>query len=320
MSNLTFLFMVAAAAVLDIFFGRGMPDGVSFAVLPAMAVPIAMAAAPAIGSLVTSMFGKKKSTTVKEDPRVSAARQKLYEFMNTGQFGDFKAGEAYTGSLGDFNPTGIESASLGKLGEFVSGTNPALFSQGESTLTDLLSTDRFDPFSATGEYAPFKQNIEKQLGEGATRLKRNAAFSRSLYSGNTVKQLGKLEEEGQNQLTGKLAELYDQFVGRKINAIPQAFAAAGQEQDMAAQRLGAGFQYGGLERDLGNQEAQSKLAEFVRQRGEMTMPINAAQSVMGSGFSEFKLPGAANPLTETLGNYGQVGIQELIRQMFAKGK
>lgn len=311
MTNLMIFLLFGVGALLDLFFGKGVPDGVYFAIVW---VPAAVTTAAMVAS---SLLKKKKSTKVEEDPRVSAARQKLYEFMNTGQFGDFKAGEAYTGSLGDFTPTGIEQASLGKLSSFVNKSNPALFSLGESTLKDLLSTDRFDPFSATGEYAPFKENVEKQLFEGATRLKRNAAFSRSLYSGNTVKQLGKLEEEGQSQLTGKLAELYDQFVSRKINAIPTAFSAAGQEQEMEAQRLGAGFQYGGLERELETQKAQAKLSEFVRQRQEMTLPINAAGTVLGSGSSQFTLPGGTNPLSDVFGNIGQAGIQELIKQIFS---
>lgn len=279
-----------------------------------MVAPYVIPAVLSAGSTVAGLLGKKK---VKQPPEYRAALGALTNFFQTGKFGNFTAGEAYSGPLGDFDPTDIESESLGRLGSFVQSSTPEIFSTGTQALGELINGDRFDPHSATGEYGAFKQDVENQLAEGATRLKRNAAFSGNLYSSDTVNNLGELEQEGQRQLTGKLGELYDRYVTRKTAAIPMAFDAANQEQALALRPIEAGMQYGGLTRELNTQDAQSRLAQYLRQRQELMLPIQAAGSIVGSniGPSSVSMPGE---FSGVLNQIGQTSIQELIRQLYAK--
>lgn len=251
--------------------------------------------APATGGLSEVGFGMGGSgplnflapnkETVRNDPlqtpEQAAASRFLLDFMKTGKLGDFNLGEEYKGSLGDFNPTDIENASMGRLSSYLAGGRPGIYDTGEKTLQDLLG-EKFDPYSATGEFAPFKADLERNLAEGAGRIKANAAFSGNLYSKNTGKQMGLLEERGQNALQGKLAQLYTDYVNRKASLAPQALNFATTKNALDLAPIEAGLSYGGFTRNLKNQGSSAMLSDYLRRRSEMLMPIQAAGTILGS--------------------------------------
>lgn len=220
-----------------------------------------------------------------ETPEQRAARMKLSQFSQTGQYDlgngkGFNVGEAYGGSLGNFDMTPEEIAANSKLGGFVSSSNPAIFDKGQAALSDLLDPNsRFDPYSSTGEYAPFQAAALKASQEAMGRAKAGAAFSGSLYSKSTGKNLSNIQTDTANTLQSKLAELFQNYTNQKIGAIPQAlnYATTGQNLDLS--KIQAGFQYGGESRDLANQGAQARLSEWLRQRQEMTLPLQTAQNL-----------------------------------------
>lgn len=266
------------------------------------------------GSILSGLLGSKK---VKQPPEIKAAMQALTDFYRTGKLGDYTAGEAYGGEFGDFNPTDIEQQGLGRLSSLVSSGRPEIFDSGTTALNNLLTGDQFDPYSPTGEFASFKTNVEKNLDEGARRIKRNAAFGKSLYSTRTIESLGDLEEEGQNQLTGKLASLYDTYAQRKIAGIPLAFQAATAQQGLDLAPIEASQTYGSLTRNLNTSRLSSTYNDFLRQRQEQGQRVNAAGAILGSnvGPDSLSMP---NAFSGVLNQVGSAGIQELIRQMYAK--
>ncbi len=262
----------------------------------AIAVPLAITAASAVGSFL----GSKKGSTVQQKPLRTGpqaeSEQILLDFAKSGKFGDFEVGgklkgftpgaalegftpgaplegftpgERFGGPLGDFDPTDIEGLGLGKLRGLLQGGLPESLSQAQQTAGAFQSGDRFDPFSETGEFAPFKATVEKNLAEAKDRLKQNAAFQGNLFSSDLVGQLGELEQEGQGQLTGKLAQLFSEFTGRKLDAARLGGDLGAAEEAISQGRIGTASSVGSLTRLLGGQESQAELTEFLRQRGEL---------------------------------------------------
>lgn len=236
---------------------------------------------------------KPKKTTQSQVPletsEQAAARQRLLKFSETGEYGAFKAGTPYGGPLGDFSMSEAERIGQSKLANFVAGGRPEIFDAGAGTLREFLSTDRFDPLAPGGEYAPFKAQVERELQDATTATKRDLAYQGKLYSSEAGKRIGDVQARGQEQLSSKLAELSDKFVQRKLSAIPLAFDAANQEQALNLIPIEASQQYGGLSRQLGDAAAKSKLAEFIRQRQELLLPLNALNSVAGQN-AQFGIP------------------------------
>lgn len=280
---------------------------------------VAQAAAPIItssilagGSLLSGLFGKKK---VELPPEVRAAMQKLTDFYRTGRFGDFKAGEAYKQPFVDSKPTDIEEAGLGRLSSFVTGETPDIFNVGTGAIKDLLQGDKFDPYSPTGEFASFKENLNRELGDASTTLKRNAAYTGNLYSTSAMRDQAELAERGQELTAGKMAELYDKFVSRKLSAIPLALNAGGQQQALEMAPIQASQQFGGLKRELETSRLAATYNDFLRRRDELKLPISAATTLAGGGPTSASIP---NAFSGVLNQVGSVGIQELIRQLFSK--
>ena len=216
-----------------------------------------------------------------ETPEQRQARERLSGFSKTGiyEFGDgrrFTAGEAYGGSLGDFELTPEEIEAQSRLSQLIAGGRGDTFAAGEKALNDLLTTDRFDPYSSTGEFAPFKEAVLRETQEAQGRAKGAAAYSGNLYSKSLGKRQADIEVQATNQLQSKLAQLFSEYTGRKIGGIGEArnYATTGRALDMGG--IEAGFTYGGMSRDLKNDEASSKLGEFLRQRSELMMPIQTA--------------------------------------------
>lgn len=294
--NWKIISLFVAAAILDHFI-PSTAEGASLAIGALGASLIGSGIVGGSGIISSLLNNKKGSTTVSQVPLQTGeereAMQLLLELAKTGTFGDFTAGEKSGLPLGDFEATGIEKEGLNKLTALLQGSLPSSFLAGKNTLEDLLS-DKFDPFNPKGEFKPFKDTVEKNLGESVDRLKRNAAFAKDLFSTNTIKELRNLEEEGQSILTNKLAQLNTDFIDRKASLIPTAGNFGTAEENIKLGRVGASQQFGGLSRILNDTKIQREFQEFLRQRGELQIPINAAGTVASSK-SNFGVPSVTTP-------------------------
>lgn len=253
---------------------------------------IARAAIPyGIGDLVSGGLKPKRTTQDQvplETEEQRQARAKLAQFFNTGQFGDFRAGEDIGLQLGDFNPTETETRGGGVVNDLL-GTVPEQYRLGDDALRDLLQTS---PAAIEAQFSPFKDIVNRNTRESTDALKRNSAFARNLYSTNTVERLGDVQARGNETLASELARLTDNALNRRANAIPLAYNAAQRKLDDA-------FQYGSRIRDLNNERIQARDREILRRREELQLPINTAQSVMSSNVN-FGVPSVTTSTPSTL--------------------
>ncbi len=252
-----------------------------------MGFPLVAAGITAAG-LLGNMSGNG-SQKVNQEPMLTEEQKRMLRLLSgvaeTGKYNGMTLGEGYGGSLGNYGMTGMETTGqnklMGLLNNGAIGTS-GLYGMGTSELKNMLTTNKFDPFNEKGVYAGYKKNVMKELGENTDILKRNAAVGGNLYSRDTVNRAGDLVETGQDQLNNKLAELYDRFVDRKTGAMTTALNAGMGEESANMARIGASQQYGQLQRNLENQEAQNKYNEWERARKEKLSGLQYGQSVMGT--------------------------------------
>lgn len=280
-------------------------------VLP-LAVPLALTAAP-IAAQALGLGGKKKSTVNQiplEPQGVTDARGGLLSFAQGGNYGGYKAGQAYTNPFGDYNMTDIEGAGQSKLLAMLQGGLPDIFNTGVNELNSLFTTNEYDPFAENGLYKGFRENLDLETNDQVDALKRDAAFGKSLYSTDTIKRIGDLHESANRAKTGKMAELYDTFVGRRLNAIPQAIAAGQTQEGLDMNRIGASQTYGSLQRTLNDAGFKAAYADFLRRQTEKGGQIGALQSVVGSppnyGVPSVSIPqdGSFDKVLAALGSIG----------------
>jgi len=253
-------------------------------------------------------FDKTKGTTIEQEEMLTAEQKEvmslLTSFSKTGKFGDFQAGESYKDSLGNFEMTDIEKTGQNKLMELISGNMPEMFDLGKDEIKKLLTTDKYDPYAKGGQYAGFKTGVQRNVQESTDALKRDLAVTGDLYSSNTGKQAGLLQERGNQQLTNKLAELYDTFTGRKLAGAETAANMGLQEEGVKTGRIGLSQSLGSLGRILKDAEAKTKYSDWLRGRSEWGQSIDAAKSVMNKdvqyGLKSITTPDSPSPFSNLL--------------------
>jgi len=270
-------------------------------------IPAAIMAAGMIGS---SLIGnkKKQEQIPLETPEQEAARRKLMDFANTGKFGNFTAGKAIPLGYGDYGMTGIEGQGQSALQDLLNQGLPSQYAAGDAALADYLKTD---PADVAAQYDPFKTQVQRQIKESNRALKRNAGFAGNLYSTDTIRNLGDIENRGNETLTSELARLTDNALNRRLQAIPLAYQSGEAQQAAQLAQIQASQQYGGLTRQLNDASIKARDAEILRRRQEMQLPIQVAQTVTGQQ-SNFGVPSInTSPYGDLLGLVGQIGGQYL---------
>lgn len=255
--------------------------------------------------VVGSMFGKKKTKQVPlETPEQRAARQKLMGFADTGKFGEFQAGAEVPLGYGDYGVTGTEQQGLSQLEQLLSGGIPKQYQMGDAALADYLATD---PMDVSAQYDPFKATVNRQIKESDRALKRNAGVMGNLYSTDTIRQLGDIQARGNETLTSQLANLTNESLNRRLQAIPLAYQSAEAQQNAALRNIDASQRYGALTRQLNDASIKARDAELLRRRQELQLPIQAAQTVAGQG-SNFGVPSIeTSPYSSLLNMVGMIG-------------
>ena len=281
----------------------------------AWAIPAAVTAGSAIGSYLTGKSKSKKiadAQTIKQEAMLTPEQQKamtaLQQFYQTGKFGGYTAGEAYGGSLANYDMSSLESGGLEKLyamlqqnpQDSLAGAKGTL-GLGKAELEKLMTGTGYDPMAEGGLYSGFKRQALREQGESADRLKAQAAFGGRLSSGSTGKELGLLGERTGIALQDKLAELSDLYAQRKLGGIGTAMNMAGAEsgianleQGMGMQQIAASQQYGGLQRMLEDAKAKDLYADWKRGHQELADVVGSAEKLAYSpvnwGVKEFTMP------------------------------
>lgn len=257
-------------------------------------------AAPAISSAIG--LGGKKSTTVTqvpmETPEQSQARKSLLDFANTGTLGKFTAGTPYSGSFGNFNLTGTEQMGLSNLNSLMGSGMPTSYGLGQDEIAKFLGGTSYDPMDPNGLYANYKKTADMNAIDSRGALKRDLSFNKNLAGSDTVNQFSDLEHRNTQDINNTLAQIYDTYIQRRLGAIPLALQAGQGEEAIKQGRISSAYQYGGLERSLENTRADKEYQEFIRQRGEMAMPLQAMGNVAGTN-TQFGIPSVTVPQTNS---------------------
>lgn len=250
--------------------------------------------------LIANAFGigKKGNTTVNQvplqTPEQYQANKSLLDFANTGTFGNFTAGTPYTGSFGNFSLTDTEQMGLGNLNDLLQSGMPESFKLGTDEIAKFLNSTAYDPNDPNGLYSNYKKTSEMNAKDSLAKLKQNLSFNKNLAGSDTVNQFGDFEHRNVQDLNNALAAFQDQYIQRRLGAIPLALQAGQAEEGINQGRISAAYQYGGLERSLQNLLADKQYQEFIRQRGEQGMQLQALQSVAGSN-TNWGVPSVSMP-------------------------
>jgi hypothetical protein len=266
-------------------------------------VAVGATTATAAGSYFGSKSGSKGSSASQvplETAEQRAARMALMQFANTGKFGDFTAGGDAGVKSGDWNMTGIEREGQTELQKLLASGIPDQFKMGNEALASILNPNADH---VTAMFDPFKQQVERQVRDSNTALKRNAGFAGNLYSTNTIRSLGDIEARGNETLTAQLAALTNSALDRRLQAVPIAYAGGTAQEDITQGRIAAANQFGGLERALKNAGIEQGNAETLRRRNESLMPLDALKTVAGTP-ANFGVPSVEtarqNPMLDLL--------------------
>lgn len=282
--------------------------GVGVAAGAALGGPMGAMVGASLGGMAGGMFdggGEEVSQVPLETLEQKNARQALLGFAQTGKYGNFTAGEAQNLGYGDYNMTGIEGQGQSALQGLLNGGIPSQYAMGDEALKGFLQAD---PNAIKAQFDPFAAQVQRQIRDSETNLKRGAGFAGNLYSTDTIKKLGDVQARGNETLTSELARLTDSAANRRMQAIPLAYQSAESQQNSKMQQISASQQYGALTRQLNDASIKARDAEILRRREELKMPIGALQTVAG-GNSTFGVPSvqAPSPYQDLLGMVGQIG-------------
>lgn len=270
-----------------------------------------------IGSTVASSLLNKKKTPNPEDFYTQdqlAAQRGLADFMRSGTFGNFTAGEELPLGYGDYNATGIEKQGLSSLQNLLSSGMPAQFQLGDQALEDILATS---PERINAQFEPFKAQTERTIREGERGVKRASNFAGNLYSTGTIRDLGDVRARGVETMTSKLADLTNEALNRRLSAIPLAYQSGQAQEAVNVGRIGASQAFGGLTRQLNDAAIKARDAEILRRREESKLPIEAAYALAGQAGRSYPEV-SSSPYQELLGQIGQIGGNYLGNELFLR--
>lgn len=278
--------------------------------IPYMAIAAAAQAAPAIAG----MFGKKKRVRPEDfyTPDQLAAQRGLGEFSRTGRYGNFTAGEDIGLGLGDFNITDPERQGLTNLQSLLSSSIPDQYRLSDAALEDLMATS---PEKIEAQFTPYKGLMERNIRDANSAFKRNASFAGNLYSTDAMRGLGEVEARGLETMSAKLADLTDNALNRRLQAVPLAMQSVRDKENMALGRVDASQRYGSLTRNLNDARIKARDSEILRKRQELLLPMEAARTLAGQEGRSFPEM-SESPYQDLLSMLGQMGGQYFGNEMF----
>jgi len=226
----------------------------------------------------------------------------LQQFSTTGKYGDlFKAGDPYTGALGNYAKSALESGAQAKALTALEGGMPASFGLANTELQNLFSGE-YDPYSETGVFSGFKKSVEKEAQTQADALNRRLSITGDLYATEGLNQQGLLAQNTQDTLANKLAELYDTYSNKRFQGIGLAADLGIAEENINQNRIQTAMEAGQLDRQLADQEAKDKLAEFTRSRSEFQATLDTAQTLLNQRIDSTGSSGGSTGTSQTSGS------------------
>src|SRR3990167_3259468 len=100
--------------------------------------------------------------------------------------------------------TGLEQKGQGMLGDMLANGIPEQYKLGDDALKDFLQNSTGNIMA---QFDPFKARADRQIAESEQAHKRAAGVTGNLYSTDTVKRLGDIQNRGNETIIGELARL-----------------------------------------------------------------------------------------------------------------
>lgn len=232
--------------------------------------------------LFGSLFDKRKKTTTQEPMLTKEqldAQSLLLDFAKTGRTPTgYQAGEAYDLSGFNFSPTGVETQGMAALSNLLSGGEASGIGTARDVLTGL-ATAEFSPDDASTGFGAFKSRLDREIKEASDVLNREAAITGSRYGTQIGREKTDLAERQGDIIAGTLADLFNAQQNRALKAATGLAGLESGAQAMEQARIASAFGFGGLQRDLQNQQAQLEYNERQRQRDEQLQSVGALQNL-----------------------------------------
>lgn len=227
------------------------------------------------------LFSSRSSTTTLDPmltPEQKQAMAALTQLGTTGQYGDLNLGEAYTGSLGNYDMSQTENLAGNKLYSLLQSGSPEGFNTARNTFTNMANTT-FNPDDPSSGYAAYSRQVARATGDANNVLNREAAITGNRFSTSMGQQKADLAGRQGDMLATKLGELYNTSQNRALSGAQGLVGLETANEAINQDRIRAGFDQGGLQRLLANAQAQAKLQEFTRQREEKLGQIGVLNDV-----------------------------------------
>jgi len=239
--------------------------------------------------------GDPVSVTDQRTPEQLQMAQILQQLATSGSGAGITLGTPYSGSLGSFSPTSQEQTGLASL--LNQPTSNTALNQAQDVFSKM-SQAAFDP----SVLDPFMKAAQRSAQEGSDILDRDAAVTGTRFGTAILGEKANLSENIQNNIQQKLAELFLNQQNVSMLGAQGLAGVGGQQVGMAQQNLSNMFNYGALERQLKNQEAQTQYNEFTRQRSETLGRIDLLGTEAGRnpymGISS--IPGSPSPFSSLI--------------------
>ena len=209
------------------------------------------------------LFGNKQDEDEElEDlrtPEQKAADAALNQLAMTGSWNGLTLGEAYNGSLGNYDTSGLETA-YGQLSSLYNGQD---IQKARDTYTKLSDTT-FNPDDPSSGYAAFSRQLARAGKESSSALERESAISGNRFGTAILGKKADLASEMQDQRGSFLANLYNQQQNRALQAAGGLQNLAGTQANLSQS---AALQSEAINQ-IKDQQAKNMLSEYMRQRTE----------------------------------------------------
>lgn len=230
------------------------------------------------------LFSKEKQTINPLDsytPEQRQAIQILQSIANTGSGGGINLGEAYGGSLGNYNLTDLEKQSQQSLSQSLSGNNPYQ-KQAAGVYSDLANSS-FNPTDPSSGFAAFSRQVARSTNQANDVLNREGAITGGRFGTGILKQKADLAFQQSDSLQSALAQLFQQSQSNRLAGANGLQSLFSQQQNSANSPLLS------LQRDLMNQQAQAQYSEYQRQQNDKNQRLQLLQNTTQLGLAPYSV-------------------------------
>lgn len=238
--------------------------------------------------------GKRKETQVQQGPAdpgtpgfVMDTGRQVADFVSKFLPG-FTPGQAYGGQL-NAGVGQLEGQSQNFLSQFLDSSMSDVFGAGKQNIIDTLQGN-YDPVSSDF-YKGLRNEALRTRDEAIDAGNRSAAAGGSFYTDSRQRNTSDIAGRTSNFLTQTLGDLFNKERDRASNALSLVPSFSSYENEFPLRKAQAAATIGSQPRLIEQAALERNYNEFVRQRGEAALPLEAATSLVGSG-SRLQQPNA----------------------------